>query len=720
MNKENLGRLKKYLFLISMFFVIILWWHILYVYLYNDALENPIEWWSISEWIIWDFPNLNPLFSSNDYNKNIINMLYRSLMKYDFKEKKFVSDLADCDIKNIWYVECYLKDNIKWSNWTDITTKDIISTFNIIKNSDVNPQISSLLKETTIEEKDWAITFSNKIKDIVFLNVLLQPIVSKETLDSISSMELNWKFNPLNWIYSWKYMVDNVWVDESLWIQKLILVKNENYDNNDVLINRYVYRFFKDSSHFLKHKDTVNIFYDKEKIIWDTLIRLDKKTFHLNQYVSLFLNQDRITNQDLRTFILWKIDTEKVLKKLWNWYTEVKNPYMLDNVSINNEIKNSNIESIIKTLWYYKKDELNTSLKEDNQPKKEEVNNVEKKQENLKIIVSPITEKYNFLWKDDILVKWVVNENNVSEIYINNYKLSWYKKWNKDFYYRLKESFSNIKPWENKYVVEFNIWWERKKVEEFYIIYSKDEQKLKTLKDNFFAENNRVEEVQKTQIEIDKNISQQIKSLETNYYYNKNLEKFTFRLYYLDNQKEMLDIADYIKSTLNTYWIFVEMIPVSASEIWAKIISWQRDYDMILMWIDLWYFKSNIFPYFHSSQAKWWYNLSWKKDLNLDVILEELRSWIFTPERTLELQNKVLAILKDKSILKTLYTKENIVLVDRNIKNFNLEENLESTLWINQAVEKSYVNWDRQIIFETKWIFDFFRFIKNIFQNEWS
>ncbi len=69
MNKENLNRLKKYLFLISMFFALILWWHILYVYLYNDAIENPTEWWSISEWIIWDFPTLNPLLSSNDITK---------------------------------------------------------------------------------------------------------------------------------------------------------------------------------------------------------------------------------------------------------------------------------------------------------------------------------------------------------------------------------------------------------------------------------------------------------------------------------------------------------------------------------------------------------------------------------------------------------------------------------------------------------------------------
>jgi hypothetical protein len=45
--------------------------------------------------------------------------------------------------------------------------------------------MNSLLQETSIEEKDSSVVFINKVKDINFLNVLLQPIVSKDTLDNI-------------------------------------------------------------------------------------------------------------------------------------------------------------------------------------------------------------------------------------------------------------------------------------------------------------------------------------------------------------------------------------------------------------------------------------------------------------------------------------------------------------------------------------------------------
>lgn len=714
MNKENILRLKKYLFLISLFFVLVLWSHILYVYLYNDAVKTPVEWWSVSEWIIWEFPHLNPLLQSNDYNKNIIHNLYRSLLKYNFEEEKFEWDLANCDIKNLWYIECYLKDNIKWSNSSPITTQDVLSTFNVIKNSDINPLINSLLKETTIEEKNWAIVFSNKVKDVNFLNVLMQPIVAKETLDNIWNKELNWKFNPTDWIYSWKYKVETISYDDTLWIQKLLLQKNEEYNWNDVLISKYIYRFFKDNSHFLKHKDTVNVFFDQNKIIWDSLVRLDKKPFYFNQYSAIFINQDRVTNDNLRSFLLWKIDVDNIIKSLWNWYKKVLNPYLSEDNSINKDIKNLNIEQIFKDLWYYKKWELVSILiKEQENLNKPSEN--KKVNSDLKVINSPINKKYSFIWKDDILLKWNVSETWVSEIFINWYKLSWYNAWSKEFYYRLKESFNNLKAWENKFTVEFNVNGTKKQVEEFYIIYSKDSEKLKRLEAEYFKE-----ETPKTPIISQEEINKKTWSLEEKYYYNRNFEKFSIRFFYLDNQKEYAQVANIIKNTFDTYWIFTEIIPVSIQDLSTKITNWEKDYDMILTWIDLWYFDFNIFPYLHSSQVKNWYNLSNKKDLNLDIVLEELKSNIFDKEKTKELENKVLWVIWEKQILKTLYTKENILLIDKNIENFKLNEKIQSTIWVNEALYKAYVNSDKKIIFEEKSILDFLKFIKNIFKNEWE
>gem|GEM_PF-6517186 len=38
---------------------------------------------------------------SSDYDKNIIYLLYRSLLSFDYKKNEITSDLANCNIKNL-------------------------------------------------------------------------------------------------------------------------------------------------------------------------------------------------------------------------------------------------------------------------------------------------------------------------------------------------------------------------------------------------------------------------------------------------------------------------------------------------------------------------------------------------------------------------------------------------------------------------------------------
>jgi hypothetical protein len=51
--------------------------------------------------------------------------------------------------------------------------------------------------------------------------------------------------------------------------------------------------------------------------------------------------------------------------------------------------------------------------------------------------------------------------------------------------------------------------------------------------------------------------------------------------------------------------------------------SGNKDYDMILVGINLGYFDYNLFPYLHSSQIKTGFNLGKIKKLSLDILLEE-------------------------------------------------------------------------------------------------
>ena len=131
-------KIKKYLFLISMLFFVTIGGHLVYLYLYEGAQETPVEWGTISEAIIWSFPHLNPLLPSSDYNKYINSILYRSILRYNPENRKIESDIWNCDISNLVYIECFLENNIKWSDGTKITNDDIITTLHLIENSNIN------------------------------------------------------------------------------------------------------------------------------------------------------------------------------------------------------------------------------------------------------------------------------------------------------------------------------------------------------------------------------------------------------------------------------------------------------------------------------------------------------------------------------------------------------------------------------------------------------
>jgi len=731
MEKNNIKRLKKYLFFISVFFSLLIISHLSYLYLYEDSKEVPIEGWSLSEGIIWDFPHLNPIIHSTNYNKYIISLLYRSLLKYDSNTQKIESDLANCDIKNLLYIECYLKENIYWSDWKELSIKDVISTYNLIKNSDVNEILREQLKNTTIEERNNIIIFSNKSKDISFLNVLFQPILSKNTLDNIGNNQLYGKFPTYDWVYSGRYKLDIRSYDDTLWIDKLILIKNEFYKEKNSLISKLIFKFFKNEYHFLKHKDTVNSFLDTNKIVWDALSRMDSYKFTLPQYTSLFINISEIPDLHLRSFILDKVNRWNIVKNLWESYKEVLNPYMTDKI-IDKTPENNNIVWIMKDLSYYKKTDLIEIHVKDNilnetsswwEIKSNVENNLEK---TLTYIKKPISNKLSYLWEDNLLIEWNVLSEKPKNIYINDYKLKSYKLWDKSFFYRLRKDFNNIVSWDNNYKVYFDYGTWKTLVEDFHIVFNKNKEQLEKSKNDYISklEEEKLKEKELLEKDFEEkakekeeiSLSEELKSLNNHYFYTKDFELFSLDLIYLDSQKENIEIAENIKNSLEIYGIPVNIDSISISWLKEKILNWEKDYDLLLAWTDFWIFNYNIIHYFHSSQVKKWYNFSNIKKFSLDLILEELKSNILSNEKIKELEEEVLSILKSEQIIKTLYTPYNYYLVDKNIKNFSMNSYLADLNMRFDWFVDSYIAKNNIINKENKSFNGFLKYLLSIFR----
>ena len=706
MNNYKIMKLKKYLFLISILFFIILLTHLYYIFIYNDSKIIAVQWWTISEWLIWEFPSLNPLKPLNWNNKYIINLLYRSLLKYE--NNKIISDLASCNIDNLLNIECYLKDNIYWSNWDEINIEDIISTYNVLKNTKINNISSSILKNTKIIKNNNIIIFKNKKKDINILNIFFQPIVSKKIIDNIWNIDLYLDFKTHGQIYSWDFEILNISSDLTLWVTKIFLGRNKF--NNNWNISKLILQIFPNINSLLKNKQLINIFNDTNNLIWESIIRFKNYKYTLPQYVSIFINQNNIKNINLRTFILNKIVRKNIINDLWDTnFLSVLNPY-LNNLNIDIELKNNEYENIFKVLWYQKKDDIINNESNKKIYSNEIKIDLDKYFKESKYILSPKWIKQsNFINSDNILLVWKVDKN-TDFVYLNNYKIQNYKKGNSKFYYRLKENFNNIKQWINKYKIYFEI--NNKKIlkEEISFIYFKNKFKLESEKKNFI--NNLILEKnnKNTKIEISKERLKKISNLNKDLFYNKDLESFNINLAYIKSTIYLEKTAQLIKNYLYDSWINVTLKPIDIFEL-NTFVQNKNQYDIFLAWINLWNFKHNIFPYFHSSQSENGYNFSNIKKASLDILLEELKINTKNNSKKTKLISDTLNILSKQQIIKVLYSPKINLLIDKNISNVIIPKILTNKSSRSLIYKHIYIKEDRIINFYNKWLINFFKFL---------
>ena len=94
-----------------------------------------------------------------------------------------------------------------------------------------------------------------------------------------------------------------------------------------------------------------------------------------------------------------------------------------------------------------------------------------------------------------------------------------------------------------------------------------------------------------------------------------------------------------------------------------------------------------------------------------NILLEELKSNILSDEKIKENQTKILEILKEEQVIKTLYTPKINLLVDKNLKNKEIYESFPNKYLRSYILNSSYIKEDKIINFENKSFVNFFKFI---------
>lgn len=734
-NPVIIQKLKKYVLYIAIVLFFVSGIHLISVYLFNDAQSEAEKWGSISEAIIGTFPSLNPLIPSNDHNAYINKLLYRSMLEYSLDKKDFVSDIVSCNLENLLYIECVMENNILWSDGSPITPEDIKATLDIISSTKVNPIIASLLETTTIEIENDSISFTNSKRDINFLQIFLQPILPKKVIEGLDSTSVEQKFSEIWGIYSGKLILTNINQDETVGITKLTLGRNEQYFGNPLYIDFLILNLFRDEAHFLKNKTSFNVFNDKKGLIWTSIPRLDSYEYTLSQFVWIFFNSDK-SGPWMREYLSKSISREDIVSKIGSSKIVASYNPFLSGEKIEKYTDRLNLESYMNERGYYKpkillesainaekimekdsKEKIISDEVQASENKKKEVKKIIV-QSDLKRIKNPSGKKYNFVSEDNILIKGSVPDG-IDAVYINDYKLTWFKAGDDTFYYRLLKEYDSITEGENHYTTYFESKGKKEKIEEFVYIYYSDKEKLALIEEKFFTPKAEIEEIQeslkpKTESKKETLSTLSIKEIETldkRLYYNAQGKTKDYILIYSLEDELNAQVIPIIQEQLRNNGIQTQARGLSLGDIAKGLREDKLEYHMMFLGINLGYFPSNIFPYLHSSQVENGYNITNFSKLSLDILLEELKGNNLSIEKRKELEEKVLEILSEENIMEILYTPKLHLLVDKNIRDFSLPAYLPDDSLRSQALLKSYLSEKKSIDFKHKSVGGFFKFL---------
>ncbi|MDA9129256.1 ABC transporter substrate-binding protein [Candidatus Gracilibacteria bacterium] len=729
-------KVKKYVLFISIVFFLILGSHLTYAYLYADAESEPIEGGTITEAIIGNFPHFNPLVASSDHNAYINDLLYRSMLQYSTSSENLETNLVSCNLENLLYIECVLESNLNWSDGSPITTDDIKATLDIIIQTKVNPILASLLAETTIETTKDSISFKNVAKDINFLDVFLQPIIPKSVIETLDTENVSGNFSDINGIYSGRFILSNISVDDTIGVTKITLGRNEAYFGNDMYIQFLILNLFENEDDFLKNRNSFNIFNDREGLIGDSIPRLDVYEYTLPQFVTSFFNIETLESQDFRSFISRTLSRQTIIENVGREKViPAYNPFLTQQ-NIDGEDDTLNLANYLQERGYTTKAELlaNTEseiavvqaerdeiLAQEQALQEELISNEatlfagddRPEQQTLTTIIAPTTQKYNFISEDNFLLQGNV-PSGVEAVFINDYQLQGFAPGSSVFNYRVSEEFGTISEGENNYSVYFQRNGERQFIEEVVFIYNRNSTVLEATESGFFRGNTTASSSLENETTNTNNALpnlSRIQNLDERFYYDAAGNPFTLKIVYAQTDSAMEKTAETLTEMFNAKGIQVSVDGLSLSSITEKLRDETLKYDIMIIGINLGFFDSDIFPYFHSSQVDKGYNFSNYQKLSLDILLEELKSNNLTPSKKDELKEKMLNILSEENITKVLYTPKVQLLADKNIKNFNFPENLPDSRMRYYPLLSTYLEEKKIVNTENKGVTGFIQYL---------
>lgn len=273
---------------------------------------------------------INPLYlSTQDVDRDIVELLFSGLMKYNEKGE-LIKDLAkEAEIKEQGKAfEFSLKDNIFWHDGTPLTVKDIVFTIQLIQNPEYQSPLRIKWAGIIVEKiSDSKVLFKLPKKYSGFLETLTVKILPKHIFENIPPKNLPWSLVSQDYLIgSGPFKFKTLVQDNSGFVKKLTLERNENYYGKEPFLNELSFLFFQEEKGLLKAANLGEI---------DGFSLSDPKAgkhnfkariISLPRYFALFFNfktKGILTEKALREALAKAINKQEIIEKVFSGKAQV-------------------------------------------------------------------------------------------------------------------------------------------------------------------------------------------------------------------------------------------------------------------------------------------------------------------------------------------------------------------------------------------------------------
>lgn len=271
---------------------------------------------------------VNPIFSSlNEVDVDITRLVFSGLMRHD-KDQVLVPDLAAnytiSDDKKIYTVK--LREDVYWHDGEPFTARDVLFTFDAIKNRKTNSPLYISFQGVAVEMlDDYTIVFTLKKPFQPFLSTLTVGILPEHVWSSIPVEQYHLTQLNLQPIGTGPFVFEELAKDETGFVFRYQLKRNEAYYDALAFLEKVVFRFFGEyetdlgAIHALRQKKVDGLHFVPSHLK-DQVKRkhVNIHTLQLPQYTALFFNEksnDFLGKKNVRKALGYALDKERILRE---------------------------------------------------------------------------------------------------------------------------------------------------------------------------------------------------------------------------------------------------------------------------------------------------------------------------------------------------------------------------------------------------------------------